>query len=117
MPIVKRLRGFSFSNSSKTALTIAGVNSLEESPYLPPMRRASRPASSSAAATSRYKGSATLPGSLERSRTKEPGSVAEPLYLDVAAALEEAGREARLVGGRYGLSSKEFTPAMVKAVF
>ena len=50
-------------------------------------------------------------------RTKEPGSVAEPLYLDVAAALEEAGREARLIGGRYGLSSKEFTPAMVKAVF
>src|SRR5579885_2684909 len=50
-------------------------------------------------------------------RTKEPGSVAEPLYLDVAAALQEAGREARLVGGRYGLSSKEFTPAMVKAVF
>lgn len=50
-------------------------------------------------------------------RTKEPGGVAEPLHLDVAAALEETGQKARLIGGRYGLSSKEFTPAMVKAVF
>ena len=54
-------------------------------------------------------------------RTKEPGSVGEPLYLDVAAALREAGRPGaeavQLIGGRYGLSSKEFTPAMVKAVF
>jgi len=50
-------------------------------------------------------------------RTKEPGSVAEPLYLDVAAALEESQSGARVIGGRYGLSSKEFTPAMVKAVF
>ncbi len=58
-------------------------------------------------------------------RTKEPGSVGEPLYLDVVNALRE-GLEAGLgelkemptvVGGRYGLSSKEFTPAMVKAVF
>src|SRR5574340_838291 len=50
-------------------------------------------------------------------RTKEPGASGEPLYLDVANALREAGRnEVRLVGGRYGLSSKEFTPAMVKAV-
>ncbi len=50
-------------------------------------------------------------------RTKEPGSVGEPLYLDVIAALAEAGRTARVIGGRYGLSSKEFTPAMAKAVF
>ena len=50
-------------------------------------------------------------------RTKEPGSSGEPLYLDCVAALEEAGRDVKVVGGRYGLSSKEFTPAMVKAVF
>jgi pyruvate-ferredoxin/flavodoxin oxidoreductase len=50
-------------------------------------------------------------------RTKEPGAVGDPLYLDVVAALVEAGVQARVVGGRYGLSSKEFTPAMVKAVF
>ncbi len=50
-------------------------------------------------------------------RTKEPGAVGEPLYVDVVSALSEAGRKLRVVGGRYGLSSKEFTPAMVKAVF
>ena len=50
-------------------------------------------------------------------RTKEPGSVGEPLYLDVVASLAEGGRNARVIGGRYGLSSKEFTPAMAKAVF
>jgi pyruvate-ferredoxin/flavodoxin oxidoreductase len=58
-------------------------------------------------------------------RTKEPGAVGEPLYLDVVAALREAREECRtpfahephVLGGRYGLSSKEFTPAMVKAVF
>jgi pyruvate-ferredoxin/flavodoxin oxidoreductase len=58
-------------------------------------------------------------------RTKEPGAAGEPLYQDVAAALVEgmAGGWGSLkslpkvVGGRYGLSSKEFTPAMVKAVF
>lgn len=52
-------------------------------------------------------------------RTKEPGCLGEPLYLDVVAALQEAEREPRprVVGGRYGLSSKEFTPAMVKAIF
>ncbi len=48
-------------------------------------------------------------------RTKEPGNVGEPLYLDVVAALE--GRGCKIIGGRYGLSSKEFTPAMVKAVY
>src|SRR6266480_2597289 len=50
-------------------------------------------------------------------RTKEPGSVGEPLYLDVVASLAETGRNVRVIGGRYGLSSKEFTPAMAKAVF
>jgi pyruvate-ferredoxin/flavodoxin oxidoreductase len=58
-------------------------------------------------------------------RTKEPGSLGEPLYLDVVAALTEAraaglasfAAEPRVIGGRYGLSSKEFTPSMVKAVF
>ncbi len=57
-------------------------------------------------------------------RTKEPGAVGEPLYLDVVAALTEAmdvdappfATMPRVTGGRYGLSSKEFTPAMVKAV-
>ncbi len=49
-------------------------------------------------------------------RTKEPGSPGEPLYLDVVNALAESGRSGiKVIGGRYGLSSKEFTPAMVKA--
>ena len=58
-------------------------------------------------------------------RTKEPGAIGDPLYLDVVTAFAEAQAEGtsplasapRLVAGRYGLSSKEFTPAMVKAVF
>ncbi|HSQ62444.1 MAG TPA: 2-oxoacid:acceptor oxidoreductase family protein [Polyangiaceae bacterium] len=51
-------------------------------------------------------------------RTKEPGAVGDPLYLDVITALREAERDVPVVvGGRYGLSSKEFTPAMVQAVF
>ncbi|HLF03573.1 MAG TPA: pyruvate:ferredoxin (flavodoxin) oxidoreductase [Anaerolineales bacterium] len=56
-------------------------------------------------------------------RTKEPGSAGEPLYQDVVTAFAEAvandsfGGMPRIIGGRYGLSSKEFTPAMVKAVF
>jgi pyruvate-ferredoxin/flavodoxin oxidoreductase len=56
-------------------------------------------------------------------RTKEPGATGEPLYQDVVTAFAEAmadGRRSampRIVGGRYGLASKEFTPAMVKAVF
>jgi pyruvate-ferredoxin/flavodoxin oxidoreductase len=48
-------------------------------------------------------------------RTKEPGAVGEPLYLDVVGALK--GKDIEIIGGRYGLSSKEFTPAMVKAVY
>ncbi len=51
-------------------------------------------------------------------RTKEPGSAGEPLYQDVVTAFAERGaRRPILVGGRFGLGSKEFTPAMVKAVF
>ncbi|MCL4878948.1 MAG: pyruvate:ferredoxin (flavodoxin) oxidoreductase [Anaerolineae bacterium] len=58
-------------------------------------------------------------------RTKEPGSAGEPLYVDCVSALYEGLRNGwgqlkampEVVGGRYGLSSKEFTPAMVKAVF
>lgn len=50
-------------------------------------------------------------------RTKEPGSLGEPLYLDVVAALASTRPEIRVIGGRYGLSSKEFTPSMVKAVY
>ncbi|WKZ37853.1 MAG: pyruvate:ferredoxin (flavodoxin) oxidoreductase [Anaerolineales bacterium] len=49
-------------------------------------------------------------------RTKEPGSMGEPLYLDIVNALVEGKRDGvKVIGGRYGLSSKEFTPAMVKA--
>ena len=51
-------------------------------------------------------------------RTKEPGSLGEPLYEDVCSALYEAGRtDVKAVGGRYGLGSKEFNPTMVKAVY
>jgi pyruvate-ferredoxin/flavodoxin oxidoreductase len=58
-------------------------------------------------------------------RTKEPGSVGEPLYLDVVATMSEAvalgrvpaDRAPRIIGGRYGLGSKEFTPAMVRGLF
>ena len=58
-------------------------------------------------------------------RTKEPGAVGEPLFLDVVAALRQADtlgllkdtHQIRVIGGRYGLGSKEFTPSMVKAVF
>jgi pyruvate-ferredoxin/flavodoxin oxidoreductase len=51
-------------------------------------------------------------------RTKEPGSAGEPMYQDVLSALFETGRtDIKVIGGRYGLSSKEFTPAMTKAVF
>ncbi|MBI4914322.1 MAG: pyruvate:ferredoxin (flavodoxin) oxidoreductase [Acidobacteria bacterium] len=58
-------------------------------------------------------------------RTKEPGAIGDPVYLDILAALQEsrvAGdspfkADPIVVGGRYGLSSKEFTPAMIKAVY
>jgi pyruvate-ferredoxin/flavodoxin oxidoreductase len=67
---------------------------------------------------------AALPASVKTiavlDRTKEPGSTGEPLYLDTVTALSEEwqhGALPRIVGGRYGLSSKEFTPSMLKAVF
>jgi pyruvate-ferredoxin/flavodoxin oxidoreductase len=70
---------------------------------------------------------AVLPDSVKAiavlDRTKEPGSAGEPLYLDVVAAIHESNPKSKiqnlksLVGGRYGLSSKEFTPAMVKGIF
>ncbi len=51
-------------------------------------------------------------------RTKETGAIGDPLYLDVRAALVEENRtDIRVLGGRYGLGSKEFTPTMVKAVY
>ncbi|MCA9927464.1 MAG: pyruvate:ferredoxin (flavodoxin) oxidoreductase, partial [Anaerolineales bacterium] len=58
-------------------------------------------------------------------RTKEPGATGEPLYLDVVSSIMEAVSDGtapfetvpKVIGGRYGLSSKEFTPGMVKAVF
>lgn len=71
----------------------------------------------------------SLPKTVEKiavlDRTKEPGALGEPLYLDVVSTLAEAlttntlpfEKMPKVVGGRYGLSSKEFTPAMVKAVF
>ncbi|MFV0322074.1 MAG: pyruvate:ferredoxin (flavodoxin) oxidoreductase [Alphaproteobacteria bacterium] len=68
-----------------------------------------------------------LPQTVEKiavlDRTKEPGSTGEPLYQDVTAAFSELMMDKKrtnfplIVGGRYGLSSKEFTPAMAKAVF
>jgi pyruvate-ferredoxin/flavodoxin oxidoreductase len=56
-------------------------------------------------------------------RTKEPGAPGEPLYLDVVEALRESSRDGshetirHIIGGRFGLASKDFTPAMAKAVF
>ena len=62
-----------------------------------------------------------LPNSVKRiavlDRTKEPGSIGEPLYLDVVASLSGTKQDVRVIGGRYGLSSKEFTPSMVLAVY
>jgi pyruvate-ferredoxin/flavodoxin oxidoreductase len=66
---------------------------------------------------------AALPGTVRAlavlDRTKEPGAVGEPLYQDVVTALMESERDQlpTVIGGRYGLSSKEFTPAMAKVVF
>ena len=60
----------------------------------------------------------TVKGIAVLDRTKEPGALGEPLFVDVATALYEAGRTGvTLIGGRYGLGSKEFTPGMVRAVF
>jgi pyruvate-ferredoxin/flavodoxin oxidoreductase len=62
-----------------------------------------------------------LPDTVKRiavlDRTKEPGSQGEPLYLDVRSVFQGLDRDVEIIGGRYGLGSKDFTPAMVKAVF
>ena len=50
-------------------------------------------------------------------RVKECGSMGEPLYLDVVAALSETGRNVKILSGRYGLGSKEFNPSMINAVY
>ena len=50
-------------------------------------------------------------------RTKTPGALGEPLYQDVCTAIHEKGNGQFIIGGRYGLGSKDFTPAMVKAVY
>ena len=51
-------------------------------------------------------------------RTKEPGALGEPLYEDVVTALSQEGRTGmKVIGGRYGLSSKDFTPTHAKSVF
>jgi pyruvate-ferredoxin/flavodoxin oxidoreductase len=65
---------------------------------------------------------ATLPDTVRTiavlDRTKEPGATGEPLFQDVVTTLSDADRrDIRVIGGRYGLGSKEFTPAMTKAVF
>jgi pyruvate-ferredoxin/flavodoxin oxidoreductase len=64
---------------------------------------------------------AALPASVKSiavlDRCKEPGATGEPLYCDVITALAEMGVGKKVIGGRYGLASKEFTPAMVKGVF
>jgi len=65
---------------------------------------------------------AALPKTVQKiavlDRTKEPGAAGEPLYLSVVNAVKgSAFEKAQVIGGRYGLASKEFTPAMVKAVF
>ncbi|MCQ2736431.1 MAG: pyruvate:ferredoxin (flavodoxin) oxidoreductase, partial [bacterium] len=63
---------------------------------------------------------AAIPETVKRiavlDRTKEPGAVGEPLYLDVVAALKDR-KDITIIGGRYGLSSKEFTPSMVNGVY
>ena len=64
---------------------------------------------------------AALPATVKKiavlDRSKEAGAAGEPLYLDVVNALHEGKRPTEVIGGRYGLSSKEFTPAMVKATY
>ncbi len=50
-------------------------------------------------------------------RTKEPGAAGEPLYQDVITAVHESGRDIKVIGGRYALGSKEYTPAMVNAIY
>ncbi len=49
-------------------------------------------------------------------RVKESGAIGEPIYMDVISALNESGKQAKVLGGRYGLGGKDFTPSMMKAV-
>jgi len=64
---------------------------------------------------------AALPSSVRRiavlDRTKEPGSVGEPLYEDVCSVMAQSGRSVKIIGGRYGLSSKDTDPGQILAVF
>lgn len=64
---------------------------------------------------------AALPATVRKiavlDRTKEPGAPGEPLLTDVACAIQQSGRQIKVIGGRYGLSSKEFDPTMVKSVY
>jgi pyruvate-ferredoxin/flavodoxin oxidoreductase len=64
---------------------------------------------------------AAIPESIKRiavlDRTKENGALGEPLYLDISSVLKENGKDILVVGGRYGMGSKDFTPTMAKAVF
>ena len=59
-----------------------------------------------------------LPQTVERiavlDRTKEPGALAEPLFLDVQAAVVDGGRNVKVIAGRYGLSSKDVIPADIR---
>ena len=110
----------------------SGAETAHETVELAGRRAARRSACSRCASSGRSRSPhfvAALPATVRAiavlDRTKEPGALGEPLYLDVVTALREArdaGRarspsEPLVIGGRYGLSSKEFTPAMVKAVF
>ena len=64
---------------------------------------------------------AALPNTVKRiavlDRTKEPGALGEPLYLDVVAALAQENRKAKVYGGRYGLASRDTQPKHIKSVF
>jgi pyruvate-ferredoxin/flavodoxin oxidoreductase len=64
---------------------------------------------------------AAVPATADRitvlDRTKEPGALGEPMYQDICTAYMEQGAMPTIIGGRYGLGSKEFNPSMVKAVF
>ncbi len=63
----------------------------------------------------------TVPETVKRiavlDRTKESGSYGEPLYVDISAVYQHQDKKITIVGGRYGLGSKDFTPSMAKAVF
>jgi len=64
---------------------------------------------------------ATIPKSVKKiavlDRTKESGSYGEPLYVDISAVYQHQKKDVLIIGGRYGLGSKDFTPSMAKAVF